>query len=392
MPYYVKLGKVPPKRHTTFFKEDGKSLYREELFSTKGFSGIYSNKYHIYMPPQVESIGELTNDLLKDSSEEWLNAPLQYYHFFTDKKQTTGNFLTARNEFLKNDHITIATAHPNEDTDIFFRNSYAHEVIFIHSGSGEFLSEYGRLSFVQWDYIVVPKGTTYQMKFSSKNGNKLFIVESDTPFEIPIHYRNEYGQLREDAPYYERDFKPPELMQPIDRQGTYQLILKVQNRYFDYRLPHHPFDVVGWDGFLYPYTFNIKEFAPKVGKLHLPPPIHLVFTTQHFVLCNFVPRLFDFHPDSIPAPYYHSNVDSDEVLYYVHGDFMSRTGVQVGSITLHPMGIPHGPQPGKTEASIGKKETDEYAIMIDTFNPLKVTNNVRETMAGDYVRSWLENK
>jgi homogentisate 1,2-dioxygenase len=392
MPYYVKLGKVPPKRHTTFYKEDGISLYREELFSTKGFSGIYSNKYHIYMPPQVESIGELTSDLLKTSSEVWANAPLQYYHFFTDKKKSEGNFLTSRNDFLKNDHITISTAHPNEDPDIFFRNSYAHEVIFVHNGSGEFLSEYGRLPFEQWDYIVVPKGTTYKMNFNSNNGNKLFIVESDTPFEIPVPYRNEYGQLREDAPYYERDFKPPQFMQPIDKQENYQLILKVQNRYFNYRLPHHPFDVVGWDGFLYPYTLNIKEFAPKVGKLHLPPPIHLVFTTQHFVLCNFVPRLFDFHPDSIPAPYYHSNVDSDEVLYYVHGDFMSRTGVQEGSITLHPMGIPHGPQPGKTEASIGKKETDEYAIMIDTFDPIKVTNNVKETMAGEYSRSWIENK
>lgn len=388
----MRLGKVPPKRHTTFYKEDGKSLYREELFSTKGFSGIYSNKYHIYMPPQVESIGELTSHFIKDSSEIWPKAPLQYYHFFTDKKQSGGNFLTSRNDFLKNDHITISTAHPNEDTDLFFRNSYAHEVIFIHSGKGDFLSEYGRLPFEQWDYIVVPKGTTYQMKFNSNNGNKLFIVESDTSFEIPVHYRNEYGQLKEDAPYYERDFKPPQFMQPTDKKGDFQLILKVQNRYFDYRLPHHPFDVVGWDGFLYPYTFNIKEFAPKVGKLHLPPPIHLVFTTQHFVLCNFVPRLFDFHPDSIPAPYYHSNVDSDEVLYYVHGDFMSRTGVQEGSITLHPMGIPHGPQPGKTEASIGKKETDEYAIMIDTFNPLNVTNNVKETMAVDYARSWLENK
>jgi homogentisate 1,2-dioxygenase len=392
MPYYVKVGKVPPKRHTTFYKPDGKSLYREELFSTKGFSGIYSNKYHLYMPPQVNNIGELTLDLIKDSSGIWKDAPLQYYHFFTGKKKSKGNFLTSRNEFLKNEHITISTAYPSEDTDLFFRNSYAHEVIFIHHGQGKFLSEYGILPFEPWDYIVVPKGTTYRMEFSSYDVNKLFIVESDSPFEIPKHFRNEYGQLTEDAPYYERDFKVPQFTEPIDHLGSFQLILKVQNRYFEYRLPHHPFDVVGWDGFLYPYTFNIKEYAPKVGKIHLPPPIHLVFTTQHFVLCNFVPRLFDFHPDSIPAPFYHSNVDSDEVLYYVYGDFMSRTGVQEGSITLHPMGIPHGPQPGRTEASIGKKETDEYAIMIDTFNPLKVTYNVKETMVEDYSHSWLEKK
>jgi len=386
MPYYVKVGKVPPKRHTTFYKPDGKSLYREELFSTKGFNGIYSNKYHIYMPPQVETIKEH----LTKNSNEWNDAPLQYYHFMTDNKKTKGNFLSARNEFLKNEHCIISTAFVTEDTEIFYRNSYKHEVVFIHHGEGEFLSEYGKLTFGQWDYIVIPKGTTYQMKFKNFDNVKLFIIESDTPFEIPEHFRNEYGQLKEDAPYYERDFHPPQFMEPIDQIGEFTLILKVSNRTFEYKLPHHPFDVVGWDGFLYPYTFNIKEYAPKVGKIHLPPPIHLMFTTEHFVVCNFVPRLFDFHPDSIPAPYYHSNVDSDEVIYYVYGDFMSRTGVKEGSVTLHPMGIPHGPQPGKTEASIGKKETEEYAIMIDAFTPLKVTNNVRETMVEDYHHSWLE--
>jgi homogentisate 1,2-dioxygenase len=386
VPYYVRVGKVPPKRHITFYKPDGKSLYREELFSTKGFSGIYSNKYHLYMPPQVESIREID----KDVSNEWDGAPLQYYHFLTDSKLTRGNFLSARNIFLKNEHCIISTAHVTEDTEYFYRNSYKHEMLFVHHGEGEFLSEYGKIRFEQWDYILVPKGTTYQIKFKSYDNNKLFIVESDTPFAIPAHFRNEYGQLKEDAPYYERDFRPPEFMEPVDKMGKFPLMLKVSDRMFEYHLPHHPFDVVGWDGYLYPYAFNIKEYAPKVGKIHLPPPIHLMFTTEHFVVCNFVPRLFDFHPQAIPAPYYHSNVDSDEVLYYVHGDFMSRTGVKEGSITLHPMGIPHGPQPGKTEASIGKKDTDEYAIMIDTFTPLKVTKNVRETMVEDYHHSWLE--
>lgn len=386
MPYYVREGKVPPKRHITFYKEDGKSLYREELFSTKGFSGIYSNKYHLYMPPQVEKIGEVNFD--KDV--DWKDAPLQYYHFFTEKKKDSGTILTARNEFLKNDNCVISTANLTEDADFFYRNSYMHELLFVHHGKGEFLSEYGNLPLEQWDYVVVPKGTTYQLKFENYDNVKIFIVESSTPFDIPRHFRNEYGQLTEDAPYYERDFHPPKLMEPVDKKSEFTLMLKVRNRVFEYRLPHHPFDVVGWDGFLYPYTFNLKEYAPKVGKIHLPPPIHLMFTTDHFVVCNFVPRLYDFHPDAIPAPYYHSNVDSDEVLYYVHGDFMSRKGIQEGSITLHPMGIPHGPQPGKTEASIGKKETDEYAIMIDTFQPLSVTKNVKETMAEDYSQSWLE--
>ncbi len=386
MPFYVKLGKLPAKRHVTFYKDDGKSLYREELFSTKGFSGIYSNKYHLYPPPQVEKIIELN----KKKDNIWTDAPLQYYHFFTDKKKTPGNFIDSRNEFLKNEHCTISTAHVNKDTEIFYRNSYKHELIFVHYGSGKFLSEYGTLPFDQWDYIIVPKGTTYQMKFDKYSDNKLFIIESDTPFDIPKHYRNEYGQLNEEAPYYERDFKVPVYTEPIDKKGKFKLYLKVSDRIFQYVLPHHPFDVIGWDGYLYPYTFNIKEYAPKVGKIHLPPPVHLLFTTAHFVVCNFVPRLFDFHPDAIPAPYYHSNVDSDEVLYYVHGDFMSRKGIKEGSITLHPMGIPHGPQPGKTEASIGKKQTDEYAIMIDTFSPLKLTTNVKETLVKDYPHSWLE--
>ncbi|MFC2119672.1 homogentisate 1,2-dioxygenase [Bacteroidota bacterium] len=385
MAFYVKVGKVPPKRHITFYKDDGKSLYREELFSTLGFSGIYSNKYHIYMPTQVKKIGEIS----QNNSNDWPDAPLQYYHFFTEKKKTDGDILSSRNEFLKNDNCVISTANVSEDSDFFFRNSYAHELIFVHRGEGEFLSEYGRLPFEKWDYIVVPKGTTYQIKFNSYDDNKLMIVESSTPFDIPRHFRNEYGQLTEEAPYYERDFKVPQFTEPIDDQGDFELILKLKDRYFKYLIPNHPFDVVGWDGFLYPYTFNLKEYAPKVGKIHLPPPIHLMFTTKHFVVCNFVPRLYDFHPQSIPAPYYHSNVDSDEVLYYVHGDFMSRKGVEEGSITLHPMGIPHGPQPGKTEASIGKKETDEYAVMIDTFQSLRVTKNVKDTMVKDYSQSWL---
>jgi len=386
MPFYVRVGKVPPKRHTTFYKEDGKSLYREELFSTKGFSGIYSNKYHIYMPPQVETIKEIS----QDNSNDWKNAPLQYYHFLTDNKKTKGDFIYARNEFLKNEHCIVSTVHVSEDNNIFYRNSHKHELVFVHHGSGEMLSEYGRLPLEEWDYIVIPKGTTYQLRFKDYKNVKLFIIESDTPFEIPSHFRNEFGQLKEDAPYYERDFKVPQFMEPYDKKEKFKLILKVSGRVFEYALPHHPFDVVGWDGYLYPYTFNIKDYAPKVGKLHLPPPIHLLFVTEHFVVCNFVPRLFDFHPDSIPAPYYHSNVDSDEMIYYVHGDFMSRKGIQEGSITLHPMGIPHGPQPGKTEASIGKKETNEYAIMVDNFSSIHVTKNVKETMVEEYSQSWLE--
>lgn len=386
MPFYVQYGKLPPKRHITFYKEDGVSLYREELFGTKGFSGIYSNKYHIHMPPQVEAIGEMQ----LSAGKVWADAPLKYYHIATGAVTTEGDFLQSRNAFLQNAHCVIGTAQPTKDADYFFRNSYAHEMLFIHNGTGELLSDYGRIEFRQWDYLIIPKGTTYQLRFNDYSNAKYLYVESSTPYDIPRHFRNEYGQTTEEAPYYERDFRPPVYMDPVDATGNFKLILKVANRYFEYRLPHHPFDVVGWDGYLYPYAFNIQDYAPKVGKIHLPPPSHLVFTTAHFVVCNFVPRLFDFHPQAIPAPYFHSNVDSDEVLYYVDGDFMSRKGISAGSITLHPMGIPHGPQPGKTEASIGKKDTEEYAVMIDTFEPLQLTEQARTTAVTGYEHSWLE--
>jgi homogentisate 1,2-dioxygenase len=228
------------------------------------------------------------------------------------------------------------------------------------------------------------------MEFDSFDNNKLVIVESDTPYDIPKHFRNEYGQILEEAPYCERDFKIPSKLESFDIKGQFELIIKAKYRLFKHTLDHHPFDVVGWDGYLYPYSFNIKDYAPKVGKLHLPPPVHLLFTTEHFVLCNFCPRLFDFHPKSIPAPYFHTNIDSAEVLYYIEGDFMSRKGVGEGSITLHPLGLPHGPQPGKTEQSVGAKETFEYALMVDTFEPFDLTTNVRDTMDENYHLSWIE--
>ncbi len=390
MAYYHKLGNIPKKKHTTFKKGEKKTdLYYEELYSTKGFSGVYSNKYHINMPTQVLKI----EDLPHTETVNWDDAPLQYYHFQTDKKKSDGDFISARASFLENENCVIATAKVTENTDKFFRNAYSHEMIFVHHGSGEFLSEYGKIAFEDGDYLVIPKGSTYHLNFSDFKNNKLFIVESKTAFEIPNKYKNEYGQLMEWAPYCERDFRAPEFVEPVDQEATdkkpINLILKADKKFYNYSLKHHPFDLVGWDGFAYPYAFNIKEFSPVVGKIHLPPPVHQVFQTEGFVVCNFVPRLFDFHPEAIPAPYYHSNVDSDEVLYYVEGEFMSRKGVGEGSITLHPGGIPHGPQPGKYEASVGKKDCYEYAVMVDTFSPLKPTLNVKETMLEDYSQSWL---
>ncbi|MEW6051524.1 MAG: homogentisate 1,2-dioxygenase [Candidatus Zixiibacteriota bacterium] len=385
MPFYHKLGKIPAKRHTQFYKPDGKSLYREELYSTLGFSGVYSNKYHIHMPTSVHKVREVP----LHKPVDWPDAPLQYYHFFTDRKKSAGDFITSRNLFLANPHCAISTAHPSADTDLFFKNAYADEYVFIHHGQGALLTEYGRLPFVEGDQMIIPKGIPYQIKFESWKNNKMLVVESDTAYDIPHHFRNEYGQLEESAPYSERDIKVPEYMEPFDQIGEFKLIVKAGNRFFEYILHHHPFDVIGWDGYHYPYALNIKDYNPKVGKLHLPPPTHLAFNTKHFVLCNFVPRPFDFDPNAIPVPYWHSNCDSDEVLYYVEGDFMSRSGIEEGSVTLHPSGMPHGPQPGKTEASLGAKETNEYAVMIDTFMPLRPTLNVRETLDERYTQSWL---
>ncbi len=385
MPHYLKLGEVPRYRHTTFYKEDGKSLYREELVSTIGFSGIYSNKYHIHMPTEASEVVELA----KQEDVRWDDAPLMHTHFFTDKLEKGGDFLSGRVELMHNAHCWIYTARPTENPDYFFRNAFAHEYIFVHHGTGMFTSDYGQFRFEPGDQILVPKGIIYQMIYDDFENNKLFIVESDTPYEYPPHYTNDAGQFEEHAPISERDIKVPEFFEAKDEEGDFKLILKANKRFFEYTLPHHPYDVVGWDGYFYPFAVNIKDYCPKVGKIHLPPPVHLLFQTQHFVLCNFVPRLFDFHPQAIPAPYYHHNVDSAEVLYYVEGDFMSRSGVEEGSVTLHPVGIPHGPQPGKTEASVGAKDTEEYAVMVDTYAPLYPTKKTEAILDKNYYKSWL---
>ena len=385
MPFYIKQGSIPSKRHIAFRKEDGE-LYREELFSTHGFSNIYSNKYHHNMPTKVVRVEPHE----VDHGQEWKDRILQNYKIHTARISEGGNFFTARKQHMFNNDVAMYTAKVTSDTEDFYRNAYADEVVFVHQGSGTLLSEYGNIEIRQWDYLVIPKGTTYQLKFDNYDDVRLFVIESSTMISIPSHFRTPTGQMLESAPYCERDIRTPELQTATVEKGEYPLYIKYGDRYQKTILEWHPFDLVGWDGACYPWAFNIDDYAPLVGKIHLPPSSHLVFTANNFVVCNFVPRLYDFHPESIPAPYYHSNVDSDEVLYYVHGDFMSRTGIEAGSITLHPKGVPHGPQPGKTEASIGKKETYEYAVMVDTFAPLSVTNHFKSCLEDDYNQSWLE--
>lgn len=385
MPFYHKLGETPRVKHTTFYKPNGKDLYREELVSSKGFSGVYSNLYHHHLPSATQAIRSLP---INDHAL-WADGPAVYTHCHTDKTPRGGDFIHSREKLLENQQCGISVAAVTKNTKVFYRNGRASELIFVHHGTGLLKSPFGINAFGPGDQIVVPKGTIYSLEFDSFEQNKLLIVESSTSFEIPKHFRNEYGQLTEDAPYCERDFRTPEYMEPVDELGSFKLILKMGAEYFEHDLPHHPFDVVGWDGYHYPYIFNIKDYHPKVGRIHLPPPVHLLYTTGHFVICNFVPRPFDFHEAAIPAPYFHNNVDSDEVLYYLDGDFMSRKGVSAGSLTWHPGGIPHGPQPGRTEASVGVERTDEYAFMIDTFEPLQPTLKVKDCCDTDYPNSWL---
>jgi homogentisate 1,2-dioxygenase len=385
MPFYIQQGEIPSKRHIAFKKPNGE-LYREELFSTHGFSNIYSNKYHNNMPTKVIKVEPYS----LDHGQEWQDKILQNYKIHTAHLDSSGNFFSARKQHMFNADVAMYTAKVTQDTDDFYRNAYADEIVFIHEGTGTLYSEYGNIEVKKWDYLVIPKGTTYQLKFDHYDDVRLFVVESASMVTIPKHYRTETGQMLETAPYCERDIRTPKLQQAIVEKGEFDLYIKYGSRYQKTVLEWHPYDLVGWDGACYPWAFNIDDFAPLVGKIHLPPSAHQVFSANNFVVCNFVPRLYDFHPESIPAPYYHSNVDSDEVLYYVHGDFMSRTGIEAGSITLHPMGVPHGPQPGKTEASIGKKETYEYAVMVDTFAPLKVTNHFQSCMEKNYNQSWLE--
>jgi len=395
MPFYHRQGELPNPKHTIFRSPGDERLCREELFSTKGFSGIYSTKYHLRLPPQVARIAERAAPA---HSVAWPEAPHQYVHFRTDEAPASGDYISGRRWFLRNAHTAVGTLTVSAPTDAFYRNARAHELIFVHRGGGRLRSEFGRVDFRQGDYLVCPKGSTYHLEFDEVHvkasgkgsGVKCLLMESTTPFEIPSLYKNDSGQMLEHAPYSERDFRPPVLETPRDEDGEFLLVLKVGERWYDHSLPHHPFDVVGWDGYVYPYAFNIRDFNPLVGRVHQPPPIHLVWTTPHAVVCNFVPRLYDFHPQSIPAPYFHSNVDSDEVLYYAEGEFMSRKGIEEGSITLHPMGMPHGPQPGRTEASIGKQKTDEYAVMIDTFEPLALTREVELRLDAGYPQSWLE--
>ncbi|QKI81877.1 homogentisate 1,2-dioxygenase [Kroppenstedtia eburnea] len=383
MPFYHRLGKIPHKRHIQFRKEDG-SLFREEVMGTKGFSGIQSVLYHHHPPTQVSRVERL-REWQPELEERGAN---RHRHLLTDGLAAGGDPVEGRVHLLANEDVAIGVVRPTKPMDYFFRNSDGDEVLFVHEGEGEFQSVFGRMSYRPGDYIVIPVGTTYRLEM--KEGPQRFLViESTGEITPPKRYRNEFGQLMEHSPYCERDIRVPERLEPHLESGAFTVRVKAQGQLNAYQYDFHPFDVVGWDGYLYPWIFNVEDFEPITGRIHQPPPVHQTFAGPNFVICSFVPRLYDYHPESIPAPYWHSNVNSDEVLYYVEGNFMSRKGIREGSITLHPSGLPHGPHPGKAEASIGKKGTEELAVMIDTFRPLRVTRAALEMEDTGYIYSWL---
>lgn len=385
MPHYYKLGNIPHKRHTQFRKPDG-SLYSEQLFSTEGFSDDYSLLYHCHPPTQIIRT-EPQQDVSPQVAEEKM---LQHRCFEGFHVKPQDDFLQSRVPVLVNSDCHIVLAAPRKSmTDYFYKNTDGDEMIFVHEGSGKVTSQYGELPFSYGDYIVIPRGTIYQIHFNDAN-NRLFIVESFTPLRYPKRYMSKYGQLMEHAPYCERDIRPPQDLKTYDEKGDFLIRAKKKGIMYGLHYGTHPFDVIGWDGCCYPYIFSIHDFEPITGRVHQPPPVHQTFETNAFVVCSFVPRLYDYHPDAIPAPYNHSNIDSDEVLYYVDGDFMSRKNVTKGMITLHPAGIPHGPHPGAVEKSIGARETKELAVMVDTFRPLMLTKQALEIENEGYVMSWAE--
>ena len=385
MPIYHKLGKIPAKRHTQFEQSKG-GIYYEQLFGTVGFEGMSSLMYEIYRPTMLKEILSETDVNPIIAVQKHLKARLLKGFEVSPKD----DFLESRTPVLVNADVQISLAAPkNSLTSYFYKNADADELLFIHQGSGKLRTQLGNISFEYGDYLVIPRGMIYQIEFDTLD-NRLLITESFHPIYTPKRYRNHFGQLLEHSPFCERDYKLPEDLETHDEKGDFIIKIKKQGILYEMLYPTHPFDVVGWDGYNFPYGFSIHNFEPITGRIHQPPTVHQTFETKAFVVCSFCPRLYDYHPKSIPAPYNHSNIDSDEMLYYVDGDFMSRNNIEKGHITLHPGGIPHGPAPGAYERSIGHTSTAELAVMIDTFRPLMLTEDALKIDDGKYYKSWLE--
>jgi homogentisate 1,2-dioxygenase len=385
MPIYHKLGKIPQKRHTIFEKPNG-GYYYEQLFGTEGFVGMASLLYHTYRPTMVKEILD-TYSVAPEIAVEKNITPRKMLGFNITPKD---DFLESRTPLMLNNDVLIGVAAPKQSMNTYFyKNADADELLFIHKGSGKLRTLVGTIPFEYGDYLLIPRGMIYQIEFDSQD-NRIFYLESHHPIYTPKRYRNWFGQLLEHSPFCERDYKLPQDLETHDEKGDFLIKVKKQDLIHQLVYATHPFDVVGWDGYNFPYGFSIHNFEPITGRVHQPPPVHQTFETDSFVVCSFCPRLYDYHPRGIPAPYNHSNIDSEELLYYVDGDFMSRNDIGQGQMTLHPGGIPHGPHPGAMERSIGKKETNELAVMVDTFRPLKLTTEAMKIDDGKYYKSWME--
>ncbi|MBX3060743.1 MAG: homogentisate 1,2-dioxygenase [Anaerolineae bacterium] len=385
MTYYYKLGEVPQKRHVQFRQADG-SLYHEEVMGIHGFAGIQSILYHIYPPTAVRRIETGISTCI-----EYVDGhPLKHRHLKSAPLPEGGDAIDGRVPLMGNNDVVLYVARPNQAMDYWYKFAHGDDVLFIHEGTGVLESQFGLLSYRPGDYLVIPTGVIWRLLPDANVAQRMLVVESYGHVTPPKRYINNYGQFLEHSPYCERDIRTPERLVTHNEKGEFEIRVKARNLITRFIYDHHPLDVVGWDGHLWPFAFNIEDFEPITGRIHQPPPVHQTFDGPGYVLCSFVPRLFDYHPQAIPAPYNHSNVDSDEVLYYVEGNFMSRKGIERASLTIHPNGIPHGPHPGTYEGSIGKKETHELAVMVDTFAPLKLTRQALEMEDVQYAYSWVE--
>lgn len=380
---YHALGDLPEKRHIQF-RRDGK-LLTEEVMGFEGFSGNQSLLYHLESPVRVAEVGRLEPREL----EEWVPDAHVHRHLRTSEVKGGDDPILGRKVLLFNDDVEMGVCDPTAENESFFRNGVGDEVLFIVSGSGRLESVFGTVPFGRHDYLVIPRGTTYRIKLD-EGPHKWLTFFTPGEIEVPSRYTNRYGQLLEGAPFWHRDFHPPQELETHGESGEFELIVRVGGGYQYFGLDHHPFDVVGWDGYVYPYTFNIDDFEPHTGRIQLPPPAHQTFQGPNFVICSFCPRALDYDPRAVPIPYNHSNIQSEEVLYYVNGNFISRRGIEEGSITLHPTGLPHGPQPGLAEASLGATTTDELAVMCDTHAPLRLTMDAKPLDDPAYALSWAQ--
>jgi len=386
MPYYTRMGDLPRKRHTQFRRPDGE-LYTEEVIGAEGFSGIASIAYHIHQPTIVDRIDEPLDYDATYVDEDFL----RHRHVKGFEVEAGGDWLSGRTYMMGNADVQLALVRPTEQQSVFYRNAASDELVYVHEGEGRLETVLGTVEFEDGDYVHIPRTVTHRWVFDGNIENdppRLLVIESNSEVRFPKKYRNDQGQLLEHSPFCERDVRPPADLQTYDEEGPFEIRIKKHGKLHPYHVRYHPFDVVGWDGCMYPYAISIHDFEPITGRIHQPPPVHQMYEAHNFVVCSFVPRLFDYHPDGIPAPYNHSNIDSDEVLFYAEGDFMSRKGISRGSFSLHPGGIPHGPHPGTAEASIGKEGTEELAVMVDTFRPLKLTQAALNVEDEDYAYSW----